>query len=558
MDLRDTNITKEQYAALAAEVHKKYPADWVKNKTGGYLWSKQVEILESVRDNKYTAVHSCHGSGKSFLAGNAVAWWVDVHPTEYTTVITSAPTVRQVKNILWKEIARAKAKAGMDGRTNQTEWFIDYVENGTLVEHKVAFGQKPSDDSPDAFVGIHNLYQLVVFDEAGGMPPGLWDAADNLLTNSDSHILAIGNPDDPDSEFANVCKPGSGWNVIHISAYDTPNFTGEYVPEMVSKLLVTREWAENKIKKWGIDNPLTVSKVFGKFPATSNAGLIPSAWVIAAQNRDLGPALDNKTTWDTGDETYPKSENVSNPLQKTPVICQESNILNHLQNVKHSVGGLCYTIEDNRLSDIRYQLAPNPHLTSILGVDVGGGTDKSVVAHRVGGQVRIIRSDHNPDTAVLLGATIEISRNVHPEDIRVDNIGIGKGMCDIALQYDRDPTKPSVNLNLTPVNVGTATFTSPDDSLSFLNLRAAGYWNLREQFRLGTIDIDPDDDELASQLVDIQFERTSQGKIKIESKKDMKKRGKHSPDETDAVMLTFLDLSKRKRTRSTWGRRRGT
>ena len=41
------------------------PAGWVRDRLGEHLWSKQVEILESVRDNRRTAVHSCHGAGKS-------------------------------------------------------------------------------------------------------------------------------------------------------------------------------------------------------------------------------------------------------------------------------------------------------------------------------------------------------------------------------------------------------------------------------------------------------------------------------------------------------------
>jgi hypothetical protein len=50
-------------------------------------------------------------------------------------------------------------------------------------------------------------------------------------------VLAIGNPDDPSSHFAQICKPGSGWHVITVSAFDTPAYNGEKVPEELLPLL---------------------------------------------------------------------------------------------------------------------------------------------------------------------------------------------------------------------------------------------------------------------------------------------------------------------------------
>jgi hypothetical protein len=62
---------------------------------------------------------------------------------------------------------------------------------------------------------------LVILDEACGILDQLW-AATRGTTNAECRILAIGNPDDPNTRFAKKCRPGSGWNVIKISAFDTP------------------------------------------------------------------------------------------------------------------------------------------------------------------------------------------------------------------------------------------------------------------------------------------------------------------------------------------------
>lgn len=62
---------------------------------------------------------------------------------------------------------------------------------------------------------------------------------------------------------------------------------------------------------------------------------------------------------------------------------------------------------------------------------------------------------------------------------------------------------------------------------------------LRERFEQGEIDIDPDDDKLAAQLGSIKWGIDSRGRIKIEPKDDMRKRGLLSPDRADAMAIAF-------------------
>ena len=71
---------------------------------------------------------------------------------------------------------------------------------------------------------------------------------------------------------------------------------------------------------------------------------------------------------------------------------------------------------------------------------------------------------------------------------------------------------------------------SPHDKERFVNARAEDYWSLRELFEAEEIDIDELDDVLAAQLGSIKWTIDSRGRIKIESKDDMRKRGLPSPD----------------------------
>lgn len=256
------------------------PKGWAKDRIGAFLWSKQRAIFASVAEHRRTAVKSCHGSGKSWSAGALAAWWIDTHPPGEAIVVSTAPTYKQVHAVLWEEIRKQHRKGDLPGTVLQTdEWKI-----GDIL---VGMGRKPADHDEHGFQGIHRRYVLVILDEACGIPPALWNAVEAITTNEDCRILAIGNPDDPNSEFGNVCKPGSGWNVLQISSFDTPNFTGEAVPDELRPLLPSVPWVEDAEKRWGKDSPVYQSKVMGEFPETSENTLIHSGWIKAAQDREL-------------------------------------------------------------------------------------------------------------------------------------------------------------------------------------------------------------------------------------------------------------------------------
>lgn len=456
------------------------PVAWVRDVLGEFLWSKQREILLAVRDHRRVAVRSAHSVGKSFLAARLVAWWIECHPIGDAFAVTSASTGPQVRAVLWREIARAHTHGKLRGRLNQTEWMMP-TDSG---EEMVAFGRKPSHLNPTAFQGIHAPKVLVVLDEAGGIPKPLWDAADSLISNENSRMIAIGNPDDPLGEFAEVSKPGSGWHPISISAFETPNFTGEKCPRLVREQLVSRVWVEEKRRKWGENSPMYEARVLGQFPKVATDGLIPIDWVLRAQAR-----------WGERD-----------------------------------------------------RVPPNPETPIELGVDVGGGGDRSTIAERRGHRVKIVLRDRNPNTMQTYGNVLGQMKETGATRVKIDKVGIGRGMCDLAIEQGRKDV-------VLGINVGESA-TDPD---SFVNLRAEGFWSLRSRFQEDVIDIDPADEDLAAQLIDLRYKRTSAGKIQIESKEDMKRRGRQSPDDADAVMLAFLEPPPGERvyTSATWGREIG-
>lgn len=281
-------VAAREFEQAAPSPYVTDPVGWIQNRLGAHVWSKQADIARSVLDNRRTAVKSCHNSGKSWLAARIAAWWIDVHPPGEAFVVSTAPSYAQVHAILWEEIrAAAKtAKARNDPLPGKVflsdEWKLD---DGTLV----GWGRKPADADEHGFHGIHRRYVLALLDEACGVPAQLWTAVEAITTGKHCRILAIGNPDDPATEFGSVCKPGSGWNTIRVSAFDCPNFTDEPFPDSLRDLMLDPDWVEDKKRRWGEESPRYVAKVLGDFPDIGEDILFPPSMIIAAQERSLAP-----------------------------------------------------------------------------------------------------------------------------------------------------------------------------------------------------------------------------------------------------------------------------
>lgn len=269
------------------------PVKWAQQKMQLYLWSKQVEILESIKVNRFTAVKSCHGPGKTYTASCAGAWWLDpeTHPLGSAFLVTTAPSWSQVETILWRELRRRHRQGHLGGRiTKDCHWILG--EEGTKrlddSEEIIGLGRKPQDYDEDTFQGIHARYLMAILDEANGIPEALWDSVLALATNQNARILAIGNPDDPGSRFARVCRPGSGWNVIKISVWDVfKALQEENIPEEVIEGLVSQEYVDTARLEWGVGSPRWQSKVEGEFPDISDEYLIPPSLIEKCQQLDL-------------------------------------------------------------------------------------------------------------------------------------------------------------------------------------------------------------------------------------------------------------------------------
>lgn len=423
----------------------------------------------------------------SMIASVLSCWWIDVHPLGEAIVISTAPTYRQVHAILWEEIRKHHRTAKRRGRplpgyiTQADEWKLD---DGSLV----GMGRKPADGDVHAFQGIHRPYVLVLIDEGCGVPEELWTGVEAITTTANSRILAIGNPDDRETPFGEVfCadKYSDMWNRIRIPASSTPNFTGERVPSPLPDLLVQREWAAERLMAWGSDDPRYKSKVEAVFPDQTTVSLFGPAV--------LAKAFDNDGEVD-------------------------------------SFGTLYIGVDPARYGDDRTAVVAKRGRMAWV-VDSWMGMDTVSTAMRVLNTVNDMRMRDDED-----GAEVGVQ-------IRVDVVGLGAGVVDTlaAEQAKMEQRQGHAWFSVHEMNGSAA---PPQDMQASVqgygNARAWWYDQAKQSMANGSLKVAPHG-VLRDELGGIRFEYRS-GRMYIESKDDMRKRGAKSPDFADALVYAEAPL----------------
>ena len=430
------------------------PVEFARDVLGVELWAKQKEVLAALPENRRVAVKSGNGLGKGFSAAVAVLWFLHSH--DPAIVLSTAPTFRQVRHILWRQIHSLHRRAPdiLKGKLLDTRW--------ELSDDRYAMGL--SADTADQFQGFHSPNMLIVVDEAEGVSDGIYEAIEAVMTSAEPRLLLIGNPTTASGVFRRAFyQERNIYHCITISALDSPNVQSGQV---VIPGLTTARWVEERRQIWGVDNPLYRARVLGEFPDQAEDTLIRLSDVEAA------------------------------------VLRQD---------------------QDERVSGLGLE----GEVAVAVAVDVARfGSDHSVILRRRGQRVEEIRTFNGMDTMELAGWVAAAIREFQPTQTCIDEVGVGAGVVDRLREQ---------GYGVRGINVAHAA----RQKEVFANLRAEGYWRLRELFASGQISI-PSDQQLMGELAALRYSYDSQGRILMESKEAMRQRGIPSPDKADALMLSFI------------------
>lgn len=478
------------------------PVTWAKDILDVELWSKQREVAYSVRDNRNTAVAAAHGVGKSFLASVLICWWIDTHPLEETFVATTAPFQSQISAIIWRgcrqmwALAKRRHEQGYIDHplpgyiTSQNEWKTD---DGIIVGQ----GRKPPDNQEDSgYQGLHATYLLAIGDEAAGLSAGMVDALGNITTGEHNRLLLIANPTDPTSAMAKLWQTRNpSWNLMHISAFDSPKITGEDFPAERMTALTGLDYIEEKRNDWGENDPRYIARVTGQWAFDAGNTVFNDADLAAAANTLVvpDPAARPRQGWDIA-----RAENGDYTVGY------------------ESIEGDVWTTDESGKPLER---------TGKRGLRVRF-IDKWIGAPLVG---------HNPDNP---GSATRIDEHMLGSGAwlaAVDASGMGGGAIDGLRELGFGAGKYQV---FEYYGSGPTT-----DRRAFTNQRAQHYFALKDMMRRGEIDLDPEDETLLDELRGIVYEYDDKGAKKIESKDSMKRHGKKSPDFADAVIYATFDMT---------------
>jgi hypothetical protein len=165
----------------------------------------------------------------------------------------------------------------------------------------------------------------------------------------------------------------------------------------------------------------------------------------------------------------------------------------------------------------------------LLGVDIGGGGDESAFVVRSTDCAWLESSFRSDDTMTNVTECKKImdKYSITPDRVFIDDIGIGRGVSDRLKELGCD---------VHGVSVGDRAVDDPD--FKFYNLKAQNYWRTANWLKSGG-KLVKESKAQWQQILDIRYKITSEKVIQMESKQDLKKRLRRSPDHVEALMLTF-------------------
>lgn len=498
------------------------------------LDKEQQDILYSVQTNPKTSVSSGTARGKDFVAAVAGLCFLYLTPVwkkgvlvHNTKVAMTAPTDRQIANIMIPEISRLFSRAGFlpgrqvgyDIRTGDKEWFLT--------------GFKADEHNHEAWSGFHAVNTMFIVTEASGIAQTIFDAIEGNLQGN-SRILIVFNPN-VSVGYAAKTQTSPAWKKFRLDSLTAPNVINRNteIPGQVDWNWVdgrVREWAEviapkdfmetkgdfkwdhyeNDGKPSGTityrPNDRFRVKVRGMFPEVSSDVLIPLTWIEAANERWKEH---NKNKW-----------RIEGQLR-----------------LGVDVAGMG---RDSSVFCLRYQ----DYVKPLHVINSGGVANHMEVC---GNMMNFLKQD----TDLFIGR--------YPQAF-IDTIGEGAGVYSRALELVATAVQEKrfkLNTNKEVSALENRIFSSKFSEAAthndltrlqdktkqyeFPRMRDYCYWALRDWLNpaLDSKAMLPPDDLLTEELIQVMWEFLSNGDIKVEAKEDIKERLGRSIDRADSLALTF-------------------
>ncbi len=257
--------------------YRRDPVAFSREVLGVEPWSRQIEILEAVRDNPKVAVRSGHKIGKSSSAVQAALWFYCSFPD--ARVIITAPSGKQIQEVIWRDLLKIYPNA--------------LIPIGGRLAEKAHTGLRAEDqrqiigiatDNTERMAGPSGANILVIIDEASGVKDFIFEAIEGWRAGGKGvKMLMLSNPTvNEGAHYEAFHDNRDGWHALTISSWETPNaVTGDEI----FPGLATREWCEDRLKVWGENHPYYKIRVLGEHVRNEEGRVISIADLIASEQR---------------------------------------------------------------------------------------------------------------------------------------------------------------------------------------------------------------------------------------------------------------------------------
>lgn len=279
------------------------PIGFFRDILGTDPWEKPRRVLESLRDNPFTFWKSGHRVSKSHTVGGGALWFYASH--EDARVVLTAPTARQVDDILWRQTRQMMRDAGRCVRCRENDPHGPRpCEHSALIDGELGERARTglvSDNfreikgytakDVEAITGTAGKNLLFEIDESAGVAAEIFEGIEGNRagwSRESKHrvrVLAAGNPtktSGPFYEAFNDEKKKKLYSLITTSSLESPNVVAgrEVIPG-----LATKDWCEEKREIWGENSPLYKVRVLGEFPVGEDGKIFTIHAITQAQQR---------------------------------------------------------------------------------------------------------------------------------------------------------------------------------------------------------------------------------------------------------------------------------
>ena len=447
----------------------------------------QAEAARDLAANPKVSIKSGQGVGKTGLEAAVFLWFITCFP--YPRIVATAPTKQQLHDVLWSEISKWMSKSEL--LSMLLKWTKTYVY--MVGNEKRWFGVARTATKPENMQGFHEDNMLFIVDEASGVADPIMEAILGTLSGANNKLLLCGNPTRTSGTFYDSHTRDRALYKCHtVSSADSSRTNKENIDSL--------------IRKYGWDSNVVRVRVRGEFPEQEDDVFIRLSWIESSINTELEP------------------------------------------ETAKALG--CFFDDKGR------KIIDRNGVDSIdIGCDVARfGDDRTVIGYKINEVAKIFKKYNGQDTTWTAGnicrlynSLVDLYKFKKKIYVKIDDGGGGGGVTDQLREIKRREPERYKMMEIVPIHFG-----QPIKHKYYYDTTTYMMGIIREMLepfddagnpRQPTLVL-PNDDDLVGQLSCRKYSYVG-GKIKVESKKEMKERGLSSPDEADCMLLTCFPVKRK-------------